>query len=57
MSEKRALWIIFLGWFLGFLISGGCSAPKATYQLETRCNDIWVEKPTQSVSFKIDIRR
>ena len=63
MSQARAFWIIFAAWFLGLLVCGGCAsqhrpeANRVSYQLQTRCPDIWDETPTQEVSVKVEFRR
>jgi len=63
MSQKRAFWIIFAAWFLGLLACGGCAsqhrpeANRVSYQLQTRCPDIWDETPAQEVSVKVEFRR
>lgn len=63
MSEKKAFLLIFVAWVLGLVVCGGCASPhraeanRVSYQLQTRCPDIWDEQPKQEVSVKIEFRR
>lgn len=63
MKERNALLIIVFAWFLGLLLCGGCASPhkpeanRVSYQLQTRCADIWDASPKQEISVKMEFRR
>jgi len=51
-----------VAFFLGLLCTGGCAAQRneanrISYQLQTRCPNIWDETPSQEISIKMDFRR
>ena len=62
-SEKTAALILIFAFFLGLLVTGGCAsqhrpeANRVSYQLQTRCPDIWDEQPKQEISVKMEFRR
>jgi len=52
---------LVVAFFLGLLCTG-CSAQRneanrISYQLQTRCPNIWDETPSQEISIKMDFRR
>lgn len=55
--------ILLVAFLLGLLACGGCSsvnrpeANRVSYQLQTRCPDIWDVSPKQEVSIKMEFRR
>jgi len=63
MKERNALLILVVAFFLGLLCTGGCASPhkpeanRVSYQLQTRCPDIWDVSPKQEISVKMEFRR
>ena len=61
MKERNALLILIVAYFLGLLVNGGCAsraeANRVSYQLQTRCPDIWDVSPKQEISVKMEFRR
>jgi len=60
-QERNAVVILVVAFFLGLLCTG-CSAQRneanrISYQLQTRCPNIWDETPAQEISIKMDFRR
>lgn len=60
MQEKKAALILFVSLVLGAFCAG-CSSDhglhNASYQIQTRCPDVWNPNPTQEISLKMEIRR
>jgi len=60
-EERNAVLVLVVAFFLGLLCTG-CSAQRneakrISYQLQTRCPNIWDETPSQEISIKMDFRR
>ena len=60
-EERNAVLVLVVAFFLGLLCTG-CSAQRneanrISYQLQSRCPNIWDETPSQEISFKMDFRR
>ena len=60
-EERNAVLVLIVAFFLGLLCTG-CSAQRneanrISYQLQTRCPNIWDETPSQEISIKMDFRR
>ena len=60
-QERNAVLILVVAFFLGLLCTG-CSAQRneanrISYQLLTRCPDVWDQSPKQEVSIKMEFRR
>ena len=60
-EERNAVLVLVVAFFLGLLCTG-CSAQRneanrISYQLQTRCPDVWDQSPKQEVSIKMEFRR
>lgn len=60
-EERNAVLVLVVAFFLGLLCTG-CSAQRneanrISYQLQTRCPDVWDTAPKQEVSIKMEFRR
>jgi len=61
MSEQtKAAIFCFVAFLLGLACSGCASraeANRVSYQLQTKCPDIWDAEPRQEVSIKMEFKR
>lgn len=48
------LGVIFSLILMGF---GGCASPVVHYTIESKIDDVWAEKPSQSISTRMEFKR
>lgn len=56
---SRCVLVAGFGVILSLILMGfaGCKTPVVNYTIETSVNDIWDEKPKQSITTRMEFRR